>query len=152
MSWEGDEYGPRPECMIARVPEEILRVHARNVAHVICLARAAGCEVCLSTSAHMLEPGMGGQHLKRLRRGFGWFHHLNPSGVLAALDELNEGLRRLSAKEHTLFVDLDRLMPKSFDLFVDVCHMREPGLRLMAEHLCRAIVDSGIVERQLNRS
>ena len=147
VAWRFDEARRQPGFLLHRVPPEALQVYKRNVRHLICLAQAANTEVCLATFAHILEPVMGTEGLKRLRL-FPWYHHLSPRAVYEALAAMNDTMRRLAQEEQTLFVDNDKLMPKDLDLFIDTCHLRKPGLQMLAQHFYDAIVASGIVEKR----
>ena len=142
--------GPRPtrKTKLATVPGDALQVYERNMRHLVQLAKADRVHVCLATFAHPMKPVMGRDALDRLRR-FPWFHHLNPSGVCDALDRMNHVVRDLAKSQGTLFVDQERLMPKDFDTFLDCCHMRAPGLQMLAQHFADAIVASGIIQSKL---
>ena len=147
MSWIGDELPERPDQFVHRLPPIILRVYDRNLRHLVELARAEGCEVCLATFAHTIRPGMSEEDMRRLRR-FPWFHHLSPWGVSEAIDTMNGIVRGIHEDSHTLFVDHAALMPKSYEYFLDMCHKRAAGCRLMARHFADAIAADGVIARR----
>jgi len=148
MQWDYEGYNEQPDQLIAELPRFILRAYGRNLSHLIVLAKAQGSDVCLCTFAHMIDFGMKGEDMRRLRR-FPWFHHLSPRAAYDAISAMNGMVRQLHREHRTLWVDAEKTMPKSYDLFIDTCHMRAPGLTLFAEGLRDAIVASGIVERRL---
>ncbi len=139
MSWPGLELRGRPRPTLARVPDDALRVYERNLREFITLARAAGCRVCLVTFALVIHPGMSADEVERLRP-FPWFYYLSPPAVADAVRRMNDILKRLRDEEHVLLVDHAARTPKSYDYFIDVCHMNARGCRLLAEHVAQGLL------------
>ena len=101
--------------------------------------------MCLSTFAHRLSDDLTPQDTQRLR-GFPWFSFLTIRGVMSGLQQQNRIIREVAQSEDVIVVDNEKMIPKTWEYFVDSCHFTEKGRSLLARNLCEAIVGAGIVD------
>jgi len=77
----------------------------------------------------------------------------NPSLSLAGLSDAyaryNEAIRRVATRNRVMLVDLDRIVPKRSDYFVDAVHLSDRGHRLVGEAVARAVIDE---DKQASRT
>lgn len=72
------------------------------------------------------------------RRNTGSFYY-EPGALARGMEEYNDVLREVCAREGLLCVDLAAMVPKTTEHFFDDCHLTDRGQELVAEVLARAI-------------
>ncbi|MHC5110611.1 MAG: SGNH/GDSL hydrolase family protein [Planctomycetota bacterium] len=58
-----------------------------------------------------------------------------------AFDRYNQALRRIATSSNSILVDLDRLVPKRADFFVDSIHLNDAGHKLVADLITATVED-----------
>lgn len=118
----------------------------RNLSALLALAGKRGDPVLLMSFAYYIAPGYSEDAFRRLaldysRHGFPIELWGRPEHVAAALDAQNAGVERLAASlPYTLFVDQNRLIPKTGDNFNDVCHLTGKGCEAFVENILETVI------------
>ena len=71
------------------------------------------------------------------------------SSMIKGLEAFNDVSRRVAESHGVLFVDLERVVPKTLDYFLDDVHYTEEGNRIIGQHFADQIIASGYINRKL---
>jgi hypothetical protein len=66
-----------------------------------------------------------------------------PENTIAALEQHNDAVRELASQHpEVVFIDQERLMPRSGKHFLDCCHFTPEGCTVFTEHLLARLAPS----------
>jgi hypothetical protein len=137
---------PRPEWLAYGREVKTERAFRTNLERILERAEARGEPVLLMTFATYVPPDY--THLKFIRKELDYSAHSLPIelwGVPAyvedAVQKHNAIVRQLAREHGTLFVDQDRLIPKTGANFNDVCHLTPRGGREFVENIEGVIIE-----------
>jgi len=123
-----------------------------NLTELIGLARQRGAAVFLTTYAWYIPPDYDYAAFKA--RKLDYNYHLNPvedwgapGQVRAGLAVHNRILREVAREQHTLFVDLEPVIPRSRQYFNDVCHLTPDGCKVFVQEIRGPILEQITVSR-----
>lgn len=106
------------------LPDGALDAYARNLRHLIALARANDVEVVLSTFAHCRDLMSEDEH-----------------DFIGAVELMNDRVRELAAQEGVALVDVDEAMSDKRRFFADWMHRNDEG----ADHHARIVLRRAIL-------
>ena len=104
---------------------------------ILAVARKENVRLVLCTQPALYKNSMPDNE-KRLLWMMG---NYTPASKRRKMDKINESLRTFARSRQVPLVDLDRILPRSTDVFYDDCHFNVNGARLVADHVFRAIRD-----------
>ena len=104
--------------------------------------RAAGARVIVCTFPRAFDAGQSTAERLRLAGSALFFNpQLSVDGLEDAYQRYNDAIRTTALDERTVMVDLDRIVPRGDDDFIDSVHLSPSGHQLVAATVCRAIKD-----------
>lgn len=120
--------------------------YRENLEEIIAIARKRGDRLLLMSYASYFPENVELTGEQKDMDHFAGCHYATPvvvwgtaANVKKGIDVHNRVLRALVAKHRTLFLDMERRMPKDASLFCDVCHVSEPGAQRFAHELAAFI-------------
>lgn len=119
--------------------------YARNLATLVGVAEAHGFQLIFMT-----HPSTWNSQVDSEAKKWSWMRYRN--GVLyseeamdAALEQLNDSMRRVAAAHRIPLFDVARTLPKSLDYFYDDCHFNVRGAAKVGVELAHFLRESGVV-------
>ncbi len=130
-----------PESLVHGGETKTAAAFRRNLARILDLARERGETAVLMTFAYYVPDGYSEEAFRAKTLDYG--RHLKPielwgeaRNVVAALEAHNRVVAELAAAHpEAVFVDQQALLPKSGEVFDDVCHLTPHGSRLFARNI-----------------
>ncbi len=118
---------------------------ARNLERILEVAAGRGEKTVLMTFAYHVAAGYSLEAFREKRLDYG--SHARPielwgepANVIAGLEAHNRAIVELAGRRpEAVFVDQHRLLPKSGELFDDLCHLTPEGSRLFASHVAERL-------------
>jgi len=137
---------PRPEWLVYGREVKTERSFRMNLEHVLERAAIRGEPVLLMTFATYVPPDY--THRSFIRKELDYSAHSLPielwgvpAQVQDAVQKHNAVVRELAREHGTLFVDQDRLIPKTGANFNDICHLTPLGGREFVENIEGIVLD-----------
>lgn len=150
--WFSDLLAPGGSAPVA-VPVSELRSLAafeRNLSDLVRLARSAGVEVMLASQPYLYRPGLSETESAAIvfPSTFCEQDGRRPDldSMIRGMEAFNAASRRVAREAGVPFVDLESLVPKNLEHFVDDVHYTEKGNAIIAAAFARAVTESGFLE------
>jgi lysophospholipase L1-like esterase len=126
-------------------PKVDVRSYERNLATLVGVAQTHDFELVFmthpSTWNSPVDPEAKRWSWMRYRNGV----HYREDAMDAALEELNDSMRRLEGDHRVPLFDAARTVPKSLDYFYDDCHLNVHGAATVGRDLARFLQKHGLV-------
>jgi lysophospholipase L1-like esterase len=129
---------PPPRMPRTTLPDEALRIFARNVRSFVSVATAHGARALLVTQPLVLRPDHVDADREIYRQ---WLPALDPWTGPAAMEQVNDVLRRLAAELPTPLADAARDVAWNDDDFIDPMHMSGGGSVKLAAFVAPAVAN-----------
>jgi hypothetical protein len=109
----------------------------KNLEEILMIAKRRGEKVFLMTFCHYKAAGYSREAFERGELDYAAIKRPQPfpielwgdaNFIPKALDVSNQVIRRLAAKHQALFLDMERVIPKKGDYFIDFCHFSSKGV------------------------
>ena len=112
-----------------------------------------GVDLILATQPYLYRDDLTGKELERVQLAPAFFHdergRASVSSVRAAMEAANTVTARVAARRGVPLVDLEAVVPKSLDYFLDDVHYTEQGNRLVADAFAEELLETGWITARL---
>jgi len=123
----------------------------RNMKHLATLVETLDIDLVMASQPYLYRHDLNELELETI-----WFPAAfcrigrskpDISSMIKGMEAFNDVSRRIADSQGVLFVDLERVVPKSLDYFRDDVHYTEEGNRIIGQHFAEQIIASGYITR-----
>ena len=123
-----------------RLDDRGIEEYARRLADLIDVCRNTGAQALLCTCPRSFDHGEAlGDQYALAATALANNPALSLTGLNDAFDRYNEVIRRIADEKAVPLIDLDRLIARGSDYFVDAIHLNDRGHRLVGEIVAEAV-------------